>query len=134
MTATITPAAPPLASSRTRMAALALLIPAGPLAIAILRAILPYYTTDSATAVAREVATHQGAEAAITWLVLIAWLTLVPGTIVIGAMAARSRPGLGTAALVLSVAGFAMVPAIAATDLATFTAARAGMSTAQIAG
>jgi hypothetical protein len=55
--------------------ALAILMPIGPLAIAILRGILPYYTADSNTVIATKVATHQGAEAAVIWLTFIAMLT-----------------------------------------------------------
>jgi hypothetical protein len=96
--------------------ALALLIPIGPLAVAILRASLPYYTTDSATAVATKIAAHPGAEGAVLWLSLVAMWTLVPGTIAIGIAAARRSPRLGIPALILAVAGFASVPAISVAD------------------
>ncbi len=39
-------------------------MPIGPLAIAVVRGILPYYTTDSNTVMAAKVAAHQGTETA----------------------------------------------------------------------
>jgi hypothetical protein len=85
------------AASRPRFGldrrALAILIPIGPLAIAIVRGILPYYTTDSNTVMAAKVAAHQGAETAVIWLTFAAMLTLVPGVIAVGMLARRHAPG-----------------------------------------
>lgn len=110
-----------------RRAAFALLIPAGPLAVAILRAILPYATTDDSAQVVAKVAAHQGTESAVLLLSLVAILTLVPATIAIGLLAARHAPRLGTAGLVLAVAGFASLYAPLSVDLAALSAARAGL-------
>ena len=86
--------------------ALAIALPIGPLAIAILRGILPYKTTDSNTTLAAQVASHQGIETLVVWLTFIAMLTLIPGIIAVGLMARRGAPRLGTAGLVLAFAGF----------------------------
>jgi MFS family permease len=86
--------------------ALAILMPIGPLAIAIVRGILPYYTRDSNTVMAAKVAAHQGAETAVIWLTFVAMLTLVPGVIALGMLARRHAPRLGTTGLVLACAGF----------------------------
>ncbi len=86
--------------------ALAILMPIGPLAIAIVRGILPYYTADSNTVMAAKVAAHQGAETAVIWLTFVAMLTLVPGVIAVGMLARRHAPRLGTTGLVLATAGF----------------------------
>lgn len=110
-----------------RLAALALLIPIGPLAIAILRAILPYSTTDDTAVLAGEVAAHQGAQSAVVWLILVALLTLVPGTIAVGLLAARHAPKLGTAGMVLAVAGFSSLYAIGIGDHIALSAARIGL-------
>jgi hypothetical protein len=64
--------------------ALAILVPIGPLAIAVLRGILPYNTTDSNTVMAARVAAHQGTEAIVIWLTFIALLTLIPDVITVG--------------------------------------------------
>ena len=89
------------------LTALAILMPIGPLAIAVVRGILPYNTTDSNTTVAAKVAAHQGTEIIVIWLTLVALLTLIPGVIALGMLARRHAPKLGTAGLVLAYAAFA---------------------------
>ena len=72
------------------------LMPIGPLAIAVVRGILPYNTTDSNTAMAARVAAHQGTEMIVIWLTFVALLTLIPGVIALGhARQARHSPGWG---------------------------------------
>lgn len=109
--------------------ALAILIPIGPLAIAIVRGILPYYTTDSNTVMAAKVAAHQGAETAVIWLTFAAMLTLVPGVIAVGMLARRHAPRLGTTGLVLAIAGFLSLfwSTVAGSDNVALGAARLGM-------
>jgi hypothetical protein len=75
-------------------------MPVGPLAIAIVRGILPYHTTDSNTVMAAKIAAHQDTEMAVIWLTFAALLTLVPGVIALGMLAKRHSPWLGTAGLV----------------------------------
>jgi hypothetical protein len=72
--------------------ALAILMPVGPLTIAIVRGTLPYYTTDSNTVMAAKIAAHQGTEMAVIWLTFAALLTLVPGVITLGMLARRHSP------------------------------------------
>ncbi|MFI0353329.1 hypothetical protein [Actinomadura sp. 9N407] len=128
MTATMAP------STRTavpvRRIALALLIPIGPLSIAILRAVLPYTTTDDYAAVIDKVTAHQGAQSAVLWLGLIGVLTAVPGVIAVGLYAARYSPRLGTAGLVLATAGFSGLYALLGTDQTALSAVRAGLDPA----
>jgi hypothetical protein len=81
-------------------------MPIGPLAIAIVRAILPYSTTDSYATMAARVAANQVAEGAVIWLTFVALLTLIPGVIALGMLARRHAPRLGTVGLVLTFAGF----------------------------
>jgi hypothetical protein len=108
--------------------ALAILMPVGPLAIAIVRAVLPYYTTDSNTAIAAKVAAHQGSETLAIWLTFVAVLTLIPGVIALGLLARRHAPRLGTAGLVLAYAAFAcLLWSVATSDNAALGAARIGM-------
>lgn len=121
-TTTTTTAAVPL-----RRVALALLIPIGPLAVAILRGILPYSTTDDSAEMAGKVATHQGAQGAVVWLTLVALLTLVPGTIAIGLPAARRAPLLGTLGMVLAVVGFSSLYSVGIGDPLALSAARIGL-------
>jgi len=112
----------------TARTALAVLMPVGPLAIAIVRAVLPYYTTDSNTAIAAKVAAHQGSETLAIWLTFVAVLTLIPGVIALGLLARRHAPRLGTAGLVLAYAAFAcLFWSVAASDNVALGAARIGM-------
>jgi hypothetical protein len=133
MTTTTAPVGPGANRTRAGVIGLALLIPLGPLSIAVLRGILPYHTTDSMTAMAGKVAAHQGAEQAVLWLSLLATFTLVPGTIAIGVMAVRAAPRLGTLATVLAVAGFSALPGIVATDQTALGGTKAGLSPEAVA-
>jgi len=112
--------------------ALALIVPIGPLAIAIVRGILPYKTTDSNTTLATQVAAHQGVEGLVVWLTFIAMLTLIPGVITVGLMARRGAPRLGTAGLVLAFAAFMSLfwSTVAGSDNVALAAARIGVSPA----
>jgi hypothetical protein len=132
MTTTMAPATQGASRIRAGTLGLALLIPAGPLAVAVLRGILPYRTTDSMTTMASGVAAHQGAEQAVLWLSMAAALTLVPGTIAIGVMAVRGARRLGTVATILAVAGFSSLPGVIAPDEAALTGTRAGLSPAAV--
>ena len=116
--------------------ALAVLLPIGPLAIAVIRAILPYYTTDSNTAAAAAVAAHQSKETAVLWLTFIASLTMVPAVIAVGLIARRRSPWIGTIALLLSVAGFMSLfgPSVTASDYVSLGAAKVGMAPATAGG
>jgi hypothetical protein len=112
--------------------ALAVIMPIGPLAIAIVRGILPYYTTDSNTTLATQAAAHQGTEGLVVWLTFIAMLTLIPGVITVGMLARRGAPRLGTIGLVLSFAAFMSLfwSTVAGSDNVALGAARIGLSPA----
>jgi hypothetical protein len=99
-------------------AGLVAVIVAGPLSIAILRAILPYYSSDDAATIAAKVAAHETAQSAQLWLTLIAMITLVPGVIAVGLLAARQARTLGTWGLCLATAGFSLLWATTALDFA----------------
>jgi hypothetical protein len=107
-------------------------MPIGPLAIAIVRAILPYNTTDSNATMAAKVSEHQGVEGVVIWLTFVALLTLVPGVIALGMLARRRAPRLGTTGLALAVAGFMSLfwSTVAGSDNVALGAARIGMSPA----
>jgi len=65
---------------------------AGPLAIAVLRLILPYDTTDDAAATATKVAGASAAEGVVLWLTYLALLTLPLGVLIASRQAMRARP------------------------------------------
>jgi hypothetical protein len=106
------------------------LLAAGVLGVAVVRAALPYRSTEGSAAIATEVAGHPSAQKIVLWFTLLALLTLVPGAVGVGAVAARHARRIGTAGLVISVAGFACLPAVAVMDFAAFAAARAGVDAA----
>jgi hypothetical protein len=110
--------------------ALAIVMPLGPLAIAVVRGILPYDTIDSNATMAAKVAEQQGTEEAVIWLTFVALLTLVPGVIALGMLARRRAPWLATTGLVLAFAAFMSLfwSTVAGSDNVALGAARIGMS------
>jgi hypothetical protein len=110
-----------------RRAGLMAVVVLGPLSITVLRAILPYHSTDDAATMAAKVAQHQGAETTVLWLTLTAMLTLVPAVIAVGLLATRHARRLGTWGMVLAVAGFSCLAAIATPDFTALASARAGL-------
>jgi hypothetical protein len=84
----------------------AILLPLGPLAIAIVRLILPYYTTDSSSAVLRKITADPGRQTAVIWLSFILVFTMVPSILAAGRVLIRRAPLLTTIAWVLLVPGF----------------------------
>jgi len=127
MTTTLTaPTRPDLAWRRAAL----LVAPLGPLAIAALRWLLPYDTTDDPTALAERVAASPGAQSAVLWLGLLALVTLPLGVLVVGGIAARVRPVLGTVGAVIAWVGFAMLAFLIGPD----QIAQAGVDAGQPAG
>lgn len=98
---------------------------AGPVAVAFLRLLLPYYRAADNTDAARLVLDHNGRQSAVLWLGLIATLTLVPGL-----YAARDAlpPGrLKTWAVGLTLVGYLCLPLLLVTDHCLWAAAHLGL-------
>jgi hypothetical protein len=114
--------------SRARLLA-AVLLPVGPAAVALLRFVMPYKTTDSATGIVHEVAAHQAAQAAVVWLGFIASLTLVPAVLSAGRVARREAPRLTAAAMLLLVPAYLSIGWLVASDAAVLFAVRHALST-----
>jgi hypothetical protein len=106
--------APPEAATNTRIrdtrtfrrVGAALLLPLGPLTVAFIRLILPYYTPDGPSKVVAGIAAAPGRETAVVWLSLLLVFTLVPSVIVAGRVTIRRAPVLTTIAWILLVPGF----------------------------
>ena len=113
--------------ARTRLLA-ALLLPVGPAAIAVLRYVLPYKTTDSGTELVQQVAAHQTAQTAVVWLGFIASLTLVPAVLSAGRVARREAPRLTAAAMLLLVPAYLSIGWLVTSDAAVLFAVRHGLS------
>jgi hypothetical protein len=127
MTTTLT--APARTSAGWRRAAL-IVTPIGPLAIAALRWLLPYDTTDDPASLVARVASHPGAESAVLWLSLLALLTLPLGVLVVSMAAVRARPVLGTVAAVLAWVGCATLPFQISPDQIALAGVEAGLPNA----
>ncbi|TMR96774.1 hypothetical protein [Nonomuraea basaltis] len=111
-----------------RRRALAVLLPLGPLCVAVLRVILPYSTTDDPAAQLAAVAAGQGAQDAVLWLIPIATLVLVPALFAMARMALRGAPVLAIAAITLALPGYLGMAALGASDAAALAAVTAGLS------
>ena len=106
MTATLT-AAPSLARSRPGARWLvAVLLPVGPAAIAVLRLIMPYSTADDSATIVGKVAAHQGAQSLVVWLGLLGALTMVPAVLWVASLTRERAPRTTVAALALLVPGY----------------------------
>jgi hypothetical protein len=87
----------------------------GPLAVAVLRLLLPYYAASDSEEAAADVAAHPGAESLVLWLGLIASVTLIPGLYAIRDRLPAGR--LRTAGFTLAVVGYLCLPWLLAVDL-----------------
>ncbi|HYG93514.1 MAG TPA: DUF4386 family protein [Nocardioides sp.] len=115
-------------AGRASVVALALLAPIGPLAVALLRYLLPYETVDGAGEIVREGYADRDAMSLVLWLSLVAALTIVPGAIAVGRLVRAAAPRLTTVALILTVPGYLMLPMLAVLDHLVWMAAEAGAS------
>lgn len=135
MSATTTAARPRAAvrarDSRTfRRLALAAILPLGPLAVTVLRGVLPYETSDSSAAAVAAIAADPGAQTVVVWMGLLALFTLPPGVFALGRLAARGAPVLGTFALVLAGVGYLSLSGLVSGDTLTLTAVQGGLDQA----
>ncbi len=136
MTATVQTYAGPTEDKgrRWRLLALAVIAPIGPLAIAGIRAVLPYRTTEDNAGIVAGVAANASAESTVLWLGLIASLTLVVGVVVVSSVAVRGAPVLGTIGAVLAVAGYSsLFIGVLPPDAAALGAVQAGVDNATTA-
>lgn len=88
----------------------AVLLPLGPLAVAILRGILPYSTSDDTGEMISHTAAGLGRQDAVLWLSLVAIVALIPSALAAGRLARRGAPVLSLLGIGLLVPAFAMLP------------------------
>lgn len=117
---------------RTRLLA-AVLLPVGPAAIAVLRLILPYGTTDGSEAMVTAVQAAPGRHSVVLWLGLAAILTLVPAAVWVGRLTRRHAPRLTAAALILLVPGYLSLGWLMGSDVLLWSGATAGVDVATMA-
>ena len=112
----------------------ALILPIGPLAVAGLRYVLPYFSATTPRETATDVLALQGRQSAVLWLGLIATFTLLPGVLAVGRLTRRGAPKLTAAAMVLVVPGYLALTYMIGTDLVLWTGARAGLDVSSLTG
>jgi hypothetical protein len=101
---------------KLRLRPLVALAVTGPLAIAVLRGVLPYSTNDDPLTAATAAAASPAAQSAVLWLSYLALLTLPLGVLVVGRVAVRARRVLGGIAAGLAWVGYASLFWLAAPD------------------
>jgi hypothetical protein len=111
----------------------ALIVPIGPLAIALLRSLLPYYTTDSASTIVEKIALHQGRANAVVWLGFVGVLTMVPSVIFVGRYVGRAAPRLTAAAVLLMAPGYSVLGFLVAADALVWFGVQHQVPTATLA-
>ncbi len=110
----------------------ALVIPLGPIAVAVLRYVLPYATTDEPGAMVKKVIEHPGTQSAVVWLAFVAVLTLVPAVFALARLTRRGAPRLTAAAVLLAVPGFLSLGWLAGSDQLLWAGAQANVGPAPL--
>jgi Domain of unknown function (DUF4386) len=109
-------------------AVLPALVAIGPLAIAFLRFVMPYYTADDAQQIVRDTVAHPSNQSAVIWLGLIAIYAMVPAAVWVGRFARRWSPRLATAAIILMVAGYLSLGSLLTSDVVMWTGTKVGLT------
>lgn len=115
MSTVITVATPAPPDTRTdtrtvRRYAAAALLPLGPLSVAILRGVLPYFHAGDSRQTIEQTAGNLGRQDAVLWLSLVAILTLVPSAVAAGRLAQRHAPVLSLLGVGLLMSGYLSLP------------------------
>lgn len=109
------------------------LLPVGPLAVALLRFVLPYRTVDEPVAMATAVAANLGRQSLVLWLGLIAAMTIPPAVVWIGGLTYRGAPGLTAAALLLAVPGYLSLGLLLVPDVILYAGLNGGLDPQAVA-
>lgn len=98
-----------------------LLLPVGPMCVALLRLSLPDYSAPDGAATAKAALAHPGQQSAVVWLGFAAMLTLVPGIYAARPLLPAGR--LRDTAVAMIVCGYLCVPVLVAGDLVAWLGA-----------
>jgi hypothetical protein len=85
----------------------AILLPLGPLSVAILRGVLPYFSAGDNKETITQTAAHLGRQDAVLWLSVVALVALIPSAMSAGRLAQRRAPILSLLGVGLLVPAFA---------------------------
>ncbi|WP_350274856.1 hypothetical protein [Kribbella sp. HUAS MG21] len=122
------------ADSRTAWRWLAaLVLPIGPAAVALLRFLLPYDTTDDVPTITSKVVGNLDRGSLVIWLAYLAFVTLVPAVYFVGRLTRRGTPWLTGIAVCLMVPGYLSLPTTTSSDVLIWSAGTAGLDQAAIA-
>lgn len=94
----------------------AALLPIGPAAIAVLRLVIPYDTTDSAAIAVQKVAADQDAMSLAVWLGFVGMLTMVPAVLWVAGLTREAAPRTTTAAVLLLVPAYLSLGVLLSSD------------------
>jgi hypothetical protein len=110
----------------------ALLMPLGPAALAVLRFILPYDTTDSPQEMVAAIAADQAAQEAVLGLGLVAVFTLIPGAFAVVRLVRPRAPRLTTVAAAFLLPGYLALFGGASVDTDILVGLQAGIDPATL--
>ncbi|TDD14664.1 hypothetical protein E1218_32720 [Kribbella turkmenica] len=105
----------------------AIVLPVGPAAIALLRYLLPYDTTDDPATITHKIVDNLDRGSLVLWLGFVGILTLVPGAYFVGRVTRRRAPWLTAVALLLVVPGYLALPWTTSGDSFIWSAGMAGL-------
>jgi len=108
----------------TRRVLAAVLLPIPPLAVAVLRSILPSFSASDTAGSLTAAAAHPAAQEAVVWLGTIMAFTMVPAVLAAVRLARRRRPLLATVAAAVNLIAYLGATQLFAGDLLTLIAAR----------
>jgi hypothetical protein len=117
-------------ATRRRLPWTLLLLPIGPLAVGLLRFLLPYYSATTSAATVAAVYARPGRETAVLWLDLVAVLTLVPGVLIALAHTRAGAPRLTAWAAALVVPAYLCLAGPLAADVLLWSGEHARLSQA----
>lgn len=107
--------------------AVALLLPIGPAAVAVLRYALPYDTVDDSATMASKALAAPDRMSLVLWLGFIAVLTLVPAVYVVGRLTRQRAPRLTMIAMLLLIPGYLSLGWLTAEDQFLWSGAKSGL-------
>ena len=109
--------------------AIAVLLPLGPAAIAVLRLVLPYYSANNTAATLAAVEAHPGRQSVVIWLGYVGILALVPGLFAAARVCRDAAPRMTTWALALTVPGYLSLSPLLGYDQLLWSVAASDLST-----
>ena len=110
------------------------LVAVGPLAIAVLRLVMPYDTTDDAATIAAKAAAHPDTQSLVVWLGFVAMLTMAPAVLWVARATHGAAPRLTTTAVALLAPAYLSLGLLVAGDAAAWSGVRVPEHPAIIAG